>query len=496
MCRHQRKNLDCGLRRDNTIYLFDIQAGKLKQDFVSDACTPRSVLVADSSRVLFVESDGSVREWSLSKGGLSKRITTPVDGIDTQIPATVSRDGGRIAYCKGTSIQICSVNPHRPIRRIEMDPPSTFACGLNLSPDGRYLAVFIHEALDYFVYIYNVENGSIAARLPQDDHGVTSMCWSPDARSLAVASPNHVALVERVIGGERARWPVRGVSTIAFSKDGQRIAFGTVLGTVQMIGLGRRTPAAEFIAGEKTVTALTISPNGSRIAAAAWDTIRVWEPNGKLVRSFIGHGGRVSGLAFTPNGGRLISTSDDGTSLVWALSEATDPLSKESTATKLEQNWLDLGSRDAAKAFAAMQELRLKPEDAITLIQDRLKPTKALPRSEVLQLIQDLGDSKFVVREHALKNLQSFDLAVENELRAALRTETGSEVRSRIQGLLKESESAPTRPDLLRGIRAVELLESLRSPKAIAAIKLLAGGADSRTTREAKAAFVRAAKEK
>ena len=50
--------------------------------------------------------------------------------------------------------------------------------------------------------------------------------------------------------------------------------------------------------------------------------MKIWDSRtGKLVRSFRGHTGLVSSLAFSPDGRRLVSGSRDTTVKVWDLTQ-------------------------------------------------------------------------------------------------------------------------------------------------------------------------------
>ena len=70
---------------------------------------------------------------------------------------------------------------------------------------------------------------------------------------------------------------------------------------------------------------MAFSPDddGRWVASAGEDsTVKVWDSHtGKLVRSFRGHTGLVSSLAFSPDGRRLISGSRDHTVKVWDLTQ-------------------------------------------------------------------------------------------------------------------------------------------------------------------------------
>ncbi len=70
------------------------------------------------------------------------------------------------------------------------------------------------------------------------------------------------------------------------------------------------------------INAVTISPDGSRIASGGEDaTIRVWDTaNGNLVRTISQHQHRIEDLAYSPDGTMLASACSDGTAKLWDAS--------------------------------------------------------------------------------------------------------------------------------------------------------------------------------
>lgn len=58
----------------------------------------------------------------------------------------------------------------------------------------------------------------------------------------------------------------------------------------------------------------------NRLGARAEDfTIKVWDVASGLAQEFRGHTGKITGLAFVPNGRMLVSGSNDGTVRLWDL---------------------------------------------------------------------------------------------------------------------------------------------------------------------------------
>src|SRR5262249_31824364 len=63
---------------------------------------------------------------------------------------------------------------------------------------------------------------------------------------------------------------------------------------------------------------LAFSPDGKTLAAVTDQVVRLWEmPSGKEKLSFQGHTGTITGIAFAPDGKKLITGSQDHTLILW-----------------------------------------------------------------------------------------------------------------------------------------------------------------------------------
>jgi WD40 repeat protein len=74
-----------------------------------------------------------------------------------------------------------------------------------------------------------------------------------------------------------------------------------------------------FQGHNSSVTSVAFSPDGQRIVSGSDDkTVRLWDLQGKAIgQPFQGHSDSVTSVAFSPDGQRLVSGSDDNTVRLW-----------------------------------------------------------------------------------------------------------------------------------------------------------------------------------
>jgi hypothetical protein len=222
--------------------------------------------------------------------------------------------------------------------------------------------------------------------------------------------------------------------------------------------------ATELLAvPEELNSCAAFSPDGRVLALSApMHEVALWDlGSGKELRRFKGLGAQVTSLTFSPDGSRLLSGLSDSTVLVWdvsAVREATRPAGLD--AAGAARAWADLAA-DARKAFAARRALAGSPDVALPLLRERLKPAPAPDAERLQRLLADLGSARFAVRERVRKDLEEIGDLAEPALRQALKRKPSLEAERRIQGLLDKLRGPVTRPDTLRAVRAVAVLEDL-----------------------------------
>ncbi len=240
------------------------------------------------------------------------------------------------------------------------------------------------------------------------------------------------------------------------------------------------------------------SPDG-RLFAAAYDahTLYLWETaTGKLIRILPSHGrGHLVQMVFSADSRRLATVGEDGTALVWdatAISPDGRLPARQLTAEETEAAWRALADKDTAKAHRALWTLIADPERALPMLRQRLHATVKPDPRRLAQLLADLDDDSFAVREVASAELRKMGEATRSALRQTLQSKPSLEVRRRVEGLLHALDAALLSDDAVRNLRAVAVLEHIGNDAAQHLLGTLAAGvAETRLTREAEEARAR-----
>src|SRR5262249_13177423 len=158
---------------------------------------------------------------------------------------------------------------------------------------------------------------------------------------------------------------------------------------------------------------------------------------------------------------------------------------------QLQRLWDDLAASESAKAYRAMEALVAAPEQAVTLFKDRLLRVDPVKERQIAKCIADLDDADFKNRELASQELEKHGFLAQKEITKALGGAEGAEGRRRLEKLQARLNSSVvvTMPATLRLMRAVAVLEEIRSSEIRQVLEKFASGpSEDFLTQEARAA--------
>jgi WD40 repeat protein len=233
-------------------------------DFVEAvAFSPRGDLLASGG------ADGHVWLWELPSG--RQRESTPMGRRDTQIGALAFSSDGR-KLCLGShdgGVEVRDVDANRRLRA--------------WSDQGRL---------------------SCAAFSPADDR----LAWC-SYHAVTVCGPGGAGRATRPLAGQTPP-----LYCLAFSPDGATLAVGGLAPYLSLWHTRRRTLSRLTHGCEQGCWRLAYSPDGRLLALALARGLQLWDSRAEQqLAEYRDHTEVVSGLAFSPDGRRLLTCSWDGT---------------------------------------------------------------------------------------------------------------------------------------------------------------------------------------
>jgi hypothetical protein len=303
------------------------------------------------------------------------------------------------------------------------------------------------------------------------------------------------------------------VQCLAFSPCGKYLATtarptgGAAEPEISLWDLASDKDAARITGLHGHILSLAFSPDGKMLASGGGlfgqlGEVKLFEvASGRERAEFKEHKEWVECVTFSPDGGTLVSAGGftrgvPGQVQIHRLADLRDKKpNADLSAEQLKTLWDALAETDAPKAHQAVLALMAAPRATVPFLKERLKPTAPVDQKRLARLIAKLDDDKFEEREQATKELEELGDLAGPALHKALTQKPSEEVRARATRLLQQVEVPITSPELLRVLRAIEVLERVGTPETRELLETLASGtAQARPTWEAKASLKRLGK--
>jgi WD40 repeat protein len=465
------------------IRIWDIAKGK--EAIKVDSLHGIQHVAVQGQKVLLGGSNGVVRHADLSTGKVLQRFKGP----EVLVNPVYSADAKMIVHQipdRDSAPQLWDVvnEKHVPLKGIA--PASSFI----FSPDGRRL--MLSHGDDNVLQMWDPKSGEMVSVLGKN---CEALAFSPDGRTLLIEEVGGFLSVWELAAGKfRVRIPNLSVGrTLAVSANGRQLANATSE-IVRLWSLTTGKVERALAAHSAMVSALAYSPDGTRLASGDRDgVILLWDlAKFQPLHYYIGHRDGVNCLAFSADGKVLVSGSSDGTAVVWDLEAAVANPVRREEARKMDALWAALASEEADAAYAAQQSLIAQGDAAVAQLRKGLSPVPAVAPTQIHSLIADLDDRRFPVREKAMQELTRLEGQAAPALRQALDAKPSSEIVKRVRELL-DTIAKPVAPaEMLRQLRAIEILEQINTAQSRQLLQELGKGAvGARLTEEAKGALER-----
>jgi WD40 repeat protein len=269
---------------------------------------------------------------TLRTGSDLSRQSAPLTGHTGQVMALAwSPDSALLASGAVDDRVVRLWNPQTGKQVRTFEGHSDWIRSVAFSLDGDILA---SASTDQTIKLWDVQSGRLLRTLEGHTNWVNSVAFSPDGETLASSSRDGTVRVWDVATGEQQRdfsfetelnpatnellW----TTGVAFNRDGDTIAVGTLDGVVYLLD-AKTGDVKRDLRGHTDVIVfrgLTFTPDGKTVLSASADsTIRAWNAEtGAEEGVFEQHNLGVFSMAVSPDGQTLVSTSyEEGFVYFW-----------------------------------------------------------------------------------------------------------------------------------------------------------------------------------
>jgi WD40 repeat protein/serine/threonine protein kinase len=298
-----------GDRASNQATLWDVESGRDLIRFKGHRDVVMWVAFSrDGQRVVTGSRDKTAKVWDTATGTNLVTLT----GHDEQINSVAfSREGKRIVTASsdqtakiwdtGTGQLLLTLKGH-----------SGEINSATFSSDDRLI---ITAGADKTVKVWDAEASREMITLDGHNPKLCGLAFYPDGKRIVTGAYNGQVKVWDVTTGQ-VLFKLAGTD-VAFSLDGRQIM--TTRGWMKLWDAESGRELRTFPGHKNAIDGVAFSPDGLRIVTGSADkTAVVWDVrSGKEIFKLLGHTNGVRRVAFSPDGRRIVTGSLDGTARLW-----------------------------------------------------------------------------------------------------------------------------------------------------------------------------------
>ena len=315
-----------GATWNNAIQLWDVQTGKLLKtlightDLNTRSMTIHFIAYSNDGKSLASVGweDRTIRIWDVETGQRLQTITALPEHIynvayspDSQFLVGGGSDSNIYLWDVGTGEHLKTFTGH-----------TSDVGSVTYSRDGTTL---VSGSWDKTIRFWNASTGELLKTLTGHTDGVNAVMSAPDGKT--VVSMSYYDGTIRFWDAETAKLlkTITGHTgsfgrAVAFSPDGQMLAHsGTGDNTIPIRDVQNGQLLRTITEHTDTVLSVAYSPDGRNLVSVDWDGhIRIWDvATGALLKTIEGHKKGVPSLFYSSDGTTLISGSWDNTIRIW-----------------------------------------------------------------------------------------------------------------------------------------------------------------------------------
>jgi WD40 repeat protein len=268
----------------------------------------------DGKRIAVGSPSGEVQAWDVEAGKFLGRM--PSGHKKIVICCAFSPDGARfITASRDATARIWDAKSGQPITGL-LSHEDSIGC-VAFSPDSRYVAT---GSRDRKVRVWDAIEGKAIGEPLEHGNEVNSICFHPSIATRLVTAFGNMARIWDIQSGQILDLKhAAAVTTAQFAASGDMVLTTCQDGSARFWSAqtGQLLRTSEPQAGP--IDNAAISPGSDHVVTISGREVRLW--NVDLTESVsLPHDSQVSCIAFSLDGNRLLSGTDDGRVRVWSTS--------------------------------------------------------------------------------------------------------------------------------------------------------------------------------
>jgi len=260
----------------------------------------------DGKHIISGDMKNFLKLWDIATG----REIRAFIGDRAVYSAAFSPDGKYALSGSYETLKLWDIATGKEIRAFTGLAKDSLILSTAFSPDGLYA---LSGSSDMTLKLWDVATGREIRTFTGHTGMVSSVAFSPDGRYALSGSWDNTVMLWNISTGREIRTFIGRTGktrTKTVTKDGDPI------------------PATMLMIGEKLmfninapgrVSSVAFSPDGRYALSGSWDsTLTLWDiSTGNVIRIFKGHTDRVNSVAFSPDGSYIISAARDNSIRLW-----------------------------------------------------------------------------------------------------------------------------------------------------------------------------------
>jgi WD domain, G-beta repeat len=196
-------------------------------------------------------------------------------------------------------------------------------CDLSFSLEGAYLASGHSDVtnVDNAIKIWRMEDGKLSHNLLRHQGAVTGVCMLPDRQTIVSGSADgYLRWWDYLNGGdcERTVQNKSPIDCVAVTEDGYTLVTGDRQSQLKIWNARDGQLLCTVPKYRQDITALGIHSLSHTIVTGSSDSsIDLWHLDGRLIRTITGAAGKVTSIAISSDGRRLVSIKNRKTIEIW-----------------------------------------------------------------------------------------------------------------------------------------------------------------------------------